>query len=51
MPQRDYIYLEKGDPDLVAEESKISRETLEEAREQVNNTYSVDISVVGCEHL
>jgi len=47
----DYIYLEKGDPDLVAEESKISRETLEEAREQVNNTYPVDISVAGFEHL
>jgi len=47
----DYIYLGKGNPNLVAEELKISKEILEEAREQVNNTYPVDISVVGFEHL
>lgn len=47
----DYIYLGEGDLNFVVEESGISRETLEEAREQVNNTYPVDVSVVGLEHL
>lgn len=47
----DYVYLEKGDPNLVAKESGISRQTLEETREQVRDTYPVDISVAGFEHI
>ena len=47
----DYVYLGKGDPNLAAKESGISEVTLEEAREQVNSTYPVDISVAGFEHL
>ncbi|MCX6749095.1 MAG: class I tRNA ligase family protein [Candidatus Pacearchaeota archaeon] len=47
----DYIYIGKGDADIVARESRISKEILEETREHVNDTYPVDISVAGFEHL
>ncbi|OGZ71283.1 MAG: hypothetical protein A2904_02180 [Candidatus Staskawiczbacteria bacterium RIFCSPLOWO2_01_FULL_33_9] len=47
----DYVYLGKGDADIVAEESIISKEILEETKEQINDIYPVDISVAGFEHL
>jgi len=47
----DYVYLGRGNVDDVAKETGTSTEIIEKAKEQINNTYPVNISIAGYEHL
>ena len=46
----DYVYLDKGNPNEVAQNSGINREMLDEVKNHMENIYPVDISVAGFEH-